>query len=247
MSLAGKSVIVTGGERGIGLGIVKELLKRGMRVCIAGIDEVAASEALKACQAGDHLFFQHTDVTDEAAVHEAVKATVSAFGRLDAMVANAGLAHAGGQPVEALSLEAWNRVLATNLTGVFLCAKYAFPELRKTKGSMVLMASVHALYSSRDAVAYSASKGGVVALAHALAISGGPDIRVNAISPGWIHCGDHSRLSNKAHAHHPVGRVGRPQDIASLTAFLLSEEAGFITGENFVADGGVRKQMIYRG
>jgi NAD(P)-dependent dehydrogenase (short-subunit alcohol dehydrogenase family) len=164
---------------------------------------------------------------------------------LDAVIANAGLAKASGQPVETLSLEKWEQVLRVNLTGCFLCAKHAFPELRKTRGSMVLTASTRALQSMPEGVAYSASKGGVLALTHSLAISGGPDIRVNAVSPGWIYHGDPADLPDSAHSIHPVGRVGRHADIASMTAYLISEEAGFITGQNFVVDGGMTRKMIY--
>jgi NAD(P)-dependent dehydrogenase (short-subunit alcohol dehydrogenase family) len=246
MSLENKVAIVTGGERGIGHGITKRFLQQGMRVCMAGLDEEAAEKTLKEFDAGDRLLFIPTDVGEEAAVQAMIEKTVGQFGQLDAVVANAGLADASGQPVESLSLEKWDRIIQTNLTGGFLCAKHAFPELRKTKGSMVLIASTRALQSQRDGIAYSASKGGVLALTHSLAISGGPEIRVNAISPGWISHDDPAELPDRVHAVHPVGRVGRHADIASMAAYLISEEAGFITGQNFVVDGGMTKKMIYK-
>lgn len=246
-TLEGKTAIVTGGERGIGRGITERLLAGGMRVCIAGIDTEAAGKFLREAEAGERLLFHRTDVAEEEDVAEMLRATLDAFGHLDAMVANAGNASPGRTPVEKLSLEEWNRYIAVNLTGCFLCAKHAFPELRKTSGSMVLMASTRALQSKPHNTAYSASKGGVIALTHALATSGGPDIRVNCISPGWIHLEHHrAQLREEDHLQHLTGRVGRASDIAAMTAFLLSEEAGFITGQNFVVDGGMTKKMIYQ-
>lgn len=237
--------IVTGGERGIGRGIVEELLERGCKVVVGGIDGESADQLRKDLDQKDRLKFRHADVRDENAVAQLVSFTVDTFGRLDGMVCNAGLPESHGQAVEALSLEEWNRVIATNLTGMFLCAKYGFPELRKTRGAMVLIASTRALQSEPDSVAYTASKGGVLALTHSLAISGGPEIRVNAISPGWIHHGDPSKLPESAHAQHPVGRVGTHRDIAKMTAFLLSGDAAFITAEHIVVDGGMTRKMIY--
>lgn len=247
MNLSGKTALVTGGERGIGRGIVKGLLRHGMRVCIAGMDRTSAAQTLDDLNAGERLIFEETDVRDEDAVKAAVQSTVRAFGSLDALVANAGIAEAHCGPVESLSLDEWNTVLATNLTGPFLCARHALPELRANGGgSIILIASTRALQSEPDTAAYSASKGGLVALAHSLAMSCGPLVRVNAVSPGWIHTGAPDALREVDHQQHPVGRVGAPRDIASMTAFLLSEEAGFISGQNIVVDGGMTPKMIYR-
>ena len=104
------------------------------------------------------------------------------------------------------------------------------------------IASTRALQSEPDTEAYAASKGGLVALTHALALSLGPEVRVNCISPGWIA---HQPVRRKDHAQHPAGRVGQPQDVAELVAYLLSDAAGFVTGQNFVIDGGMTKKMIY--
>jgi len=246
MTQSEKSVIVTGGESGIGRGIVERFLESGARVCMAGIQKEEADTVIQSAKAGERLFFQQTDVRDEKAVNRMVLETVKRFGRLDTVIANAGLPNPRGQNPETLPLEKWNDIIAVNLTGVFLCAKHAFPELRKTRGSMVLIASTRAQQSEPNGIAYNASKGGVVALAHALAISGGPDIRVNSISPGWIYHGDPNDIRAEYHAVHPVGRVGRHADIAAMAAFLASEEAGFITAENFVVDGGMTKKMNYK-
>ena len=173
-------------------------------------------------------------------------------GRLDAVINNAGIANPETGPIEELSLDQWQRRLDVNLTGPFLVTKHAVPHLRKTKGAIVNMASTRALQSEPDTEAYAATKGGIVALTHALAVSLGPDVRVNCISPGWIDtrawqggAEPVEPLSENDHLQHPAGRVGQPGDIASLVAYLISPEASFITGQNFVADGGMVRKMIY--
>ncbi len=187
-------------------------------------------------------FFVRTDVSSEPSVRACVQAVLGKLGRLDALINNAGIAAPDNGPVEKLALEEWHRRVGTNLTGVFLMTKHCVPHLRAARGAIVNIASTRALQSEPGTEAYAASKGGVVALTHALAISLGPKVRVNCISPGWIA---HRKLRKKDHAQHPVGRAGRDADIAALAAFLLSEAAGFITGQNFVVDGGMTRKMIY--
>jgi NAD(P)-dependent dehydrogenase (short-subunit alcohol dehydrogenase family) len=166
-------------------------------------------------------------------------------------VNDAGIASPYGDPVESLALEDWRRWIDTNLTGGFLCTKHAVPHLRAANGSIVNIASTRAIQSEPNHEAYAASKGGLVALTHALAISLGPDVRVNCISPGWIEVGSWQKASErKEPAHrpqHPVGRVGKPEDIANLVIFLSGPLASFITGQNFVVDGGMTRKMIYEG
>ena len=174
-----------------------------------------------------------------AALIEGVRATE---GRLDALVCNAGIN--ARKPIAALSLAEWSRVLATNLTSTFLLVRAAESLLRAAKGAVVTIASSRARMSEADTEAYAASKGGLVALTHALAISLGPDVRVNCISPGWIFTkGEPPRPED--HAFHPAGRVGTPADVAALAAFLVGPDSGFITGAEFVVDGGVTRKMIY--
>ena len=155
--------------------------------------------------------------------------------------------------LDKLTLEEWNRVIGTNLTGAFLCAKHTAPYIAAQKGTIINMCSTRAFQSEPDTFAYSASKGGLLALTHSLAVSLGPDIRVNAISPGWI---DVSALRKRAkakaddlrpedHAQHPAGRVGQADDIARMILFLIAPENGFITGQNFTVDGGMTAKMIY--
>ena len=247
----GRVAIVTGGGQGIGRAVVKRLLEDGWRVVIADADQEAGRDALGEYHRLGECVFVHADVAEEAAVRAAVRETVACFRRLDALINNAGIFMQ--RPLAKLSLAEWSRVLSVNLTGTFLCAKYAAPHLAKRKGAIVNIASTRAVMSEPGTEAYSASKGGVVALTHSLALSLGPDVRVNSISPGWIDVSGWKRkglrkkavLSERDHAQHPAGRVGSPEDIASLVAYLISPEAGFVTGANFIADGGMTRKMIY--
>jgi NAD(P)-dependent dehydrogenase (short-subunit alcohol dehydrogenase family) len=245
--------LVTGGAQGIGKGIAKHFLEIGMKVVIADCDIEAGEETATEYSGLGAIRFVPTNVIDETAVKTAVEKTIDFFGQLNALVNNAGIANAHNVQVEKLSLDDWNRVIAANLTGYFLFAKHAVPYLRKMRGTIINIASTRALQSEPHTEAYSASKGGIVALTHALAISLGPDIRVNCISPGWIEVGNWKKQAawrEPQHSladqqQHPVGRVGEPSDIAAMAAFLISAAAGFMTGQNFVIDGGMTKKMIY--
>jgi len=246
-------VIVTGGAQGIGKGIARYLLEHGHRVVIADVDAEAGQETREEYQGLGEIAFVETDVSEEASVRRCVQRAVEKHARIDALVNNAGLARPPRDPVEALRLEVWNRFLATNLTGCFLMTKHCVPHLRQARGTIVNIASTRAIQSEPHTEAYSATKGGVVSLTHALAVSLGPEIRVNCISPGWIAVSEWKKRSQRKaadlrpedHAQHPAGRVGIPGDVAALVAFLISDEAGFITGQNFPVDGGMTKKMIY--
>jgi NAD(P)-dependent dehydrogenase (short-subunit alcohol dehydrogenase family) len=227
-----KAALVTGGAQGIGTAIASLLVLRGYRVAIADIKPVEL----------DHMVFIRCDISREPAVRACIGRVVKRFGRLDALVNNAGVAAPDNGPVEKLALREWNRRISVNLTGAFLMTKHAAPHLRRARGAIVNIASTRALQSEPDTEAYAAAKGGLVALTHALAISLGPQVRVNCISPGWIA---HTPVKKKDHAQHAVGRVGRDQDVAALAAFLLSDAAGFATGANYVLDGGMTRKMIY--
>ena len=229
-----KAALVTGGAQGIGEATARLLAERGYRVAIADRKAPVRRQP--------RILFIRCDVSREPQVRACVRRVVARFGRLDALVNNAGIASPGNGPVEKLALAEWNRRIGVNLTGVFLMAKHAAPHLRRSSGAVVNIASTRALQSEPDTEAYAASKGGMVALTHALAMSLGPRVRVNCISPGWIA---HGPVRRRDHAQHPVGRVGRDQDVAELVAFLLSDAAGFATGQNYVLDGGMTKKMIY--
>lgn len=228
-------ILISGGGRGIGRGIAARLAGQGWRIVIADRDPPPETLAFA------HRFVQ-ADVSDEAAVKRLVDGVAATEGRLDALVCNAGFMIR--KPLEELSLDEWNSVIGTNLTSSFLLVRATAKLLRAAKGSIVTIASTRAHQSEPNTESYAASKGGILALTHALAVSLGPDIRVNCISPGWIDTQGGS-LSAEDHAQHPAGRVGRVEDIASLVAWLVGPESGFVTGSEFIVDGGMTRKMIY--
>jgi len=175
---------------------------------------------------------------------------------IDCLVNNAGIADPHCGPLEDLTLKAWQVWLDSSLTAAFLCSRAALPLLRRRAGaSVVNIASTRAVQSEPDTYAYAAAKGGLCALTHAMAVSLGPQVRVNAVLPGWIETGPWQR-ADRAHepdhrpidcAQHPAGRVGTVQDIATTIAWLASPDAGFVTGQQIVVDGGMTAKMIYAG
>lgn len=247
----GRVAIVSGAGRGIGKAIAGRLLTDGMKVVLAEVDGQAGEATAEEFAALGEVAFIHTDVANERMVRNTVNSTIDRFGRLDLLVNNAGIMIR--KPLEDLSLEDWQTVLSVNLTGPFLFARHAVPHLVQNHGTIVNIASTRALMSEPHTEAYSASKGGVTALTHSLAVSLGPRVRVNCISPGWIDVSEWKKQSERQtqhltaddHGQHPAGRVGRPEDIASLVSFLASPAASFITGANFIVDGGMTKKMIY--
>ena len=244
----GRVALVTGAARGIGLGIAAWLVSEGWQVVLTDIDRARGSRVAKAL--GESAWFVTMDVSVETDVIQCVAQVLGQFGRLDGLVCNAAIADPHNMGLESLNLEHWNRVLAVNLTGPMLLAKHCAPYLRAHNGSIVNLASTRAGQSEPDTEAYVASKGGLLALTHALAISLGPQVRVNAVSPGWIDARDPSvrraePLTDADHAQHPAGRVGTVEDVASMVAWLLSRNAGFVTGQEFVVDGGMSKKMVY--
>ncbi len=248
-----RAALVTGGAQGIGKAVALRLLEEGMGVTIVDRDAEACEETAAELSTAGDAAASVGDVAVEADVRRAVDVALESFSRLDVLVCNAGISGGFGVPVTELSLDLWRRVIEVNLTGCFLFAKHAAPHLRRQGGSIVTIASTRAVQSEAHTEAYAASKGGIVALTHALAVSLGPEVRVNCISPGWIETGDwKKRRDRRTPQHsfqdrdqHPAGRVGRPEDIAAMVSFLVSGAAGFVTGQNVVVDGGMTRKMIY--
>jgi len=233
--------LITGGARGIGRAIARHLLVSGWQ---AGIIDLPDSGLRRVFSRERGVLLIDGDVRDEETASDAVEALVHRFGRLDAVVSNAGMMIR--KPLRRLTVSEWHRVLDTNLTAAFLLARAAEKPLRRSRGAMVTIASTRALMSEPNTESYSASKGGLVALTHALAMSLAPDVRVNCVSPGWIETKDYAGLRRKDHAQHPAGRVGRPEDVAELVAWLLDgKRSGFVTGANFIVDGGMTRKMLY--
>ena len=254
MRFRDKVVVVTGGGQGIGRAITQGFAREGAKVVIAEIDEEAGLENAEIIRKenGTALFIQ-TDVTSESAIQKMIEQTVKQFSTIDILINNAGIGHT--ESIYTIESTDFDRVIATNLRATFLSSKYAAIEMRKKNAGVIInMASTRAFMSEPNTEAYAASKGGIVALTHALAMSLGHDgIRVNSISPGWIEVSDWQKTKKATHPHHsqedqdqhPVGRVGKPSDIIEACFYLASEHAGFITGQNLTIDGGMTKKMIY--
>jgi len=224
------AVLVTGGARGIGAAVASRLSNDGWDVVVADRDRAATGRSV-IC-----------DVSNETSVAALIGGIAATEGRLDAVICNAGFGIR--KPIADLTLAEWSSVLATNLTSTFLLVRAALSLLRAANGAVVTLASTRAHMSEPNTEAYSASKGGLVALTHALAISLGPDVRVNCVSPGWIVTKG-PMPTPEEHAFHPAGRAGTPEDIAAMVAFLIGPGSRFITGSEFVIDGGVTRKMIY--
>ena len=233
--------LVTGAANGIGRAIVLHLLAAGWSV---GALDLSMADLRRSFGRVRGVAMIEGDVADEKTAPATIEGMIGHFGRLDAVVSNVGIMIR--KPVGKLTLREWYRVIDTNLTATLLLAGAAERALRRSKGSIVTIASTRALMSEPNTESYAASKGGLVALTHALAMSLGPDIRVNCVSPGWIATKSYGKLRSKDHAQHPAGRVGKPQDVAEIVAFLVDRrKSGFVTGANFVVDGGMTRKMIY--
>lgn len=247
MKLKEKIVIITGGEHGIGVAISHAFAREGALIIIAGLDEVAGKRVEKEISLkGVRALFFKTDLRMEADIIQLFQMVQEGFGTVDVLINNAGVAKFSS-PYE-LSVDAWDEVINTNLRGTFLMSREAARLMRMSNGgSIVNIASTRAFMSEPCSEAYAASKGGIVALTHALAASLAADnIQVNCISPGWIETRDYEALKEADHLQHFAGRVGKPDDIARACLFLTSNGNEFISGTNLTIDGGMTRKMIYK-
>jgi NAD(P)-dependent dehydrogenase (short-subunit alcohol dehydrogenase family) len=246
MSYNKKSVIVTGAANGIGRAVAAAFSNAGASVAIADVDQQNGKnleEKIKK-ENGSATFIK-TDISDPDSISKMVRQTIAEFGKIDILINNAGISEF--TPFFDLSLSGWEKVINVNLRGAFLCSQAAAAEMKSTGGGAVInIASTRALMSESGSEAYAASKGGLLALTHAMAASLAEfRIAVNAISPGWIHTGDISKLRDIDHSQHLSQRVGIPDDIARACLFLAHPDNNFITGENLIIDGGMTRKMIY--
>ncbi len=247
MDFSNKTVIITGAANGIGKGIALQYALKGANVVVADIDEKAGMETVSLIkEKGGSAIFVPTDVRQEADIVHLMNIAFQTYGHIDILINNAGKG-LFKSPYD-LTLEEWDDLLNTNLRSVFLCSREAAKYMRKNKdgGSIVNIASTRAIMSEPNSEAYAASKGGIVALTHALAASLSKDkITVNCISPGWIETGDYSQLRPIDHEQHLSRRVGKPEDIARACLYLTDKENDFVTGINLIVDGGMTRKMIY--
>lgn len=242
---AGKTVLVTGGAQGIGLGIVQRFLAEGANVVVADMIEKDFRSELDASISDDRVLFVQTDVTDLASVTACVAATVEKYGSLDVLICNAGFARFGN--IEEIAIDEWQAVLDVIINGMFFCVRAALPELRKSTGCVVTTASISGLGVNYSLNSYFAAKAGVINLTRYMALEYGREgIRFNAVAPGPInaHPGPNSVFEDpELEAHYakvaPLGRVGRVSDLPGVYSFLASEDASWVTGQTIVADGGL--------
>lgn len=222
-----KIVVVTGGVNGIGKCIAEEFRKAGATVCV--IDKVP----------GEHFV---GDIADKAVLESFAKKVIEKYGRVDVLVNNALPIMRG---IEECSYEEFQYALAVGVTAPFYLTKLFAPFFAEG-ASVINISSSRDRMSQPQTESYTAAKGGIAALTHALAVSLSGQVRVNSISPGWIDTTG-STFTGPDAVQQPAGRVGNPLDIANMVLFLASERAGFITGENICIDGGMTKLMVYHG
>lgn len=244
MRFKDKVVIVTGGASGIGEASVRAFAREGAKVAIA--DYAEHGQALADELGTDKALFIKIDVTDSEAVQAMIAQTVNKFGRLDVMFANAGIAADG--PVDELEESAWQRTIDINLSGVYLCDKYAIQQFLKQGGGVIVnCGSIHSRVGKRGVTAYAAAKGGVKLLTQTLGIEyGDKGIRVNAVCPGYIDTpllkDIPDDIKEKLVTLHPMGRLGSAEEVANAVLFLASDEASFVTGSSLMVDGGYTAQ-----
>jgi NAD(P)-dependent dehydrogenase (short-subunit alcohol dehydrogenase family) len=240
-----KVAIVTGAGQGIGQAIAMAFAMKKFHVVVAEINPITGNTVVDTiCDKGESAIFIKTDVSRVDEIEALMEKSFNHFGRIDVLINNAGISEFGDPFL--LEETNWDKILDTNLKGMFFASRTAAQYMKASGGAIVNIASTRALMSEPNSEAYAASKGGILALTHALAASFAPyKIMVNAIAPGWIETGDYSALKASDHEQHFAGRVGKPDDVARACLFLSDRENNFITGTQLVIDGGMTRKMQY--
>lgn len=240
-----KRVFITGGAHGIGRSIVDRFCQQGNQVVFCDIDDTHSLKT--AYETGAH--FIHADVSVKEELEATMKTVLNKWGDIDILINNAGISTF--KPLTQTTVDEFDHVINTNLRSVFITSQILArhrqdQSKRNDYGRIINLCSTRYLQSEPGTEAYSASKGGIWSLTHALAVSLAPlHITVNCIAPGWIHVNEQETLRPEDHAFHLSGRVGKPEDIARTCLFLCEPENDFINGQCITVDGGVTKTMIY--
>lgn len=249
MNFVGKVCVITGGAKGIGRCLTREFAKNGAKVAFIDMDKEAGEENLAFIKShGGEAFFFHGNIAEESVLRNFVDMVIEKYKNVDYLINNACLSKKG--ILSKCSYDDFNYVLRVGVTAPYMLAQLFLPYFNKG-ASIVNISSTRAYMSQPDTESYSAAKGGISALTHALAISLAHRVRVNSVSPGWIDTGEYydenyvPQHSEEDKKQHPSGRIGNPKDIARVVMFLCDEENCFINAENIIVDGGMTKLMIY--
>lgn len=252
MKLENKVALITGGNRGIGEAMVRLFSQEGAEVVFVGRRvELGQKVEAELREEGRDVTFIATDVTDEGNVADLVRRTLDAYGKIDIVVNNAGIAPAA--PVEAMDVAVWDQLMACNVRSMFLVSKHAIPALRETKGCIINLGSTFGTVGAAGSAGYAVTKAAAINFAKSLAVELAPDgIRVNALCPGgtnteflheWFEStGDAAGTEQWLVDHHPLGRLGTPAEQARAALFLASDDASFMTGHAMLVDGGYTAQ-----
>ena len=248
MKLKDRVAVITGAGAGIGRASALEFAREGARVVVVDINAAGAEETVNQIAAlGGQAVAVPTDVADPAAVQQLVQATLQAYAEVHVLFNNAAIQV--NKIVEDTTPEEWNRQMAVNVGGIFLCAKFFLPHLRRTKGCIINMSSDNGFFVEPMCAGYCATKAAIIALTKAMAIDHGKEgIRVNCICPGYIDAGlawgyfeaqaDPAAARHAAGKLHALWRIGKPEEVGRVAVFLASDDASFMTGSAVVVDGG---------
>ena len=249
--LTGKVAIVTGGNRGLGLGMAEGMARAGANIVIAARDEAKSSEAVDHIKSfGVEAEFIAVDVVDEASCHAMVAAAEKRFGQVDILVNNAGINDR--KPPQDYSLTEWRKIIDTNLNSVFVCCQAIYPAFKRAGGGKIInIGSMLSIFGASFSLAYAASKGGIVQMSRVHATAWAKDnIQVNSVLPGWINTEltrgarrDVADLNDRVLARTPAGRWGEPEDMSGIATFLASPASDFVTGAAIPVDGGFSVQI----